>query len=388
MKAVLDVIKREFQTIINRPIVLFSIIAAPLIMCFLLCEIFKAGIPRELPIAIYNADGSTLSRTITKMINATPSCKIDYNVTSFQEGRDLMVEGKIYAFLAIPKDFQRDIYRGTSPKLALYYNNQLISIGGVVAKDTATAVQTAIVGADLKKRLKKGASKDFAMSQVNLISVDEHVRSNPYLNYAYFLVVAILAQTFQALIAFLTIFSIGVEFKRGTTKQWMETSGNSLLTGVLGKLIPYFAMFLCMILITYTIYYSIYGGLLSGNIFIMFLTTLLFLFAQQMMAVFIVSLTVNLRLSLSIGAFYTVLAFSFAGVTFPVMSMPAIAQWYSNLLPLKHYLTIIIDQTLRGIPVRYNLDDFLWLIAFTIFGLIGFFLLKTHVPNEEKWGLL
>lgn len=387
MKNLIAVIKREINAILSRRIVLCIMIIAPILACFLVCEIFKTGTVKDLPVAVYNADNSSLSRTIVRMINATQSASVDYQVTSLTEGKNLLVEGKIYGLVLIPRHFQRDVYRGLMPEVALYYNNQLLSIGGAVAKDITVALKTATAGVNLNKRLKKGSAKDFATSQINLISIDEHINSNPYLNYSYFLTLSILAQTFQALIVFLTIFSIGSEFKNSTTKTWLEIAGNSIITAVFGKLIPYFLIFASLIFITYSIYYFVYGGLFAGNIFGIIVATILFILAYQAIGVLFIALTSNLRLSLSMGAFYTVLAFSFVGVTYPIIAMPKIAQIYSCLLPLKYYLIILIDQSIRNIPIKYDTAAFFTLVIFILLGLATVPLLKKNAFDENKWGL-
>lgn len=387
MKNLLATVKREINAILSRRIVLCIMIIAPILACFLVCEIFKTGVVKDLPVAVYNADNSPLSRTIVRMVNATQSASVDYRVTSLAEGKNLLVEGKIYGFVLIPRHFQRDVYRGNMPEVVLYYNNQLLSIGGAVAKDITVALKTATAGVNLKKRLKKGAETDFAASQINLISVDEHIYSNPYLNYSYFLTLSILAQTFQALIVFLTIFAIGSEFKNATTKIWLETAGNSIITAVFGKLIPYFLIFASLMFITYSIYYFVYGGLFAGNIFGIAVATTLFILAYQAVGLLFIALTSNLRLSLSMGAFYTVLAFSFVGVTYPIIAMPKVAQIYSSLLPLKYYLTILIDQSIRSIPIKYDAIAFFALVIFILMGLGAFPLLQKNALNESKWGL-
>ena len=47
--------------------------------------------------------------------------------------------------------------------------------------------------------------------------------------------------------------------------------------------------------------------------------------SYQFMAIFIVTLTRNLRLAISIASAYTMLALTYAGLTFPLFGMPVIA---------------------------------------------------------------
>ena len=53
--------------------------------------------------------------------------------------------------------------------------------------------------------------------------------------------------------------------------------------------------------------------------------------SYQFMAIFIVTLTRNLRLAISIASAYTMLALTYAGLTFPLFGMPVIAQVISKI---------------------------------------------------------
>ncbi|MFA7657844.1 MAG: ABC transporter permease [Candidatus Gastranaerophilaceae bacterium] len=381
----INVAKREFGKIFKKPVLLVIMFVVPLVICFILGETFKEGSPKNLPIAVLDQDNSSLSRKIARMVDATPTCEVKYHVTSLEEGRQLIVGGQTYALLVIPRDFTRDIYRGTYPKLVYYYNNQLLLIGGIITKDVTMAVQTVMVGVNAKIQMKKGLPKDVALSRINLIRVDEHVRSNPYLNYSYFLSLAAFVHTFQILIAFLAIWAVGIEFKEGTTKEWMETAGGSILTGIFGKLTPYILNFMIVSGLVYLIYFLGYGAPFKGSIIFLAFGTLLFILAYQLIGIMFVAITSNLRLSFSCGAFYTSLGFTFAGMTYPAIAMPAFAKFYSALLPLRPYISLLIDQSLREIPPVFDMVYIRWLILLALFGAAFLPLLKKHAQDEKQW---
>lgn len=380
-----SVVTREIKRLLKNRYILGIMIVVPLVMSIMICETFKAGSPKDLPIAVLNQDNSSLSRQLVRMIQATPTCNVDFYVTDLTEGKNLIVEGNAYALIVIPKDFQRDIYRGKQPKLVFYYNNQMILIGGSISKDVTTAVQTFMTGIDLKLRMKKGISSDVAMTQVNLISVDEHVRSNPYLNYSYFLALASFAHISQILIMFVAIWAFGSEFKEGTTNEWMTAADNSIVVAAFGKLLPYFTGFSLVMFAIYLIYFGIYEAPFEGSIGFVAFATLIFIFAYQILGVMYVAITANLRLSLSCGAFYTAMGFAFAGVTFPIMAMPAFAKFYSWILPLSHYMSIMLDQVLRGIPPKYDLHSIGEIMVMICIGLAFLPRLKTVANDETKW---
>lgn len=87
-------------------------------------------------------------------------------------------------------------------------------------------------------------------------------------------------------------------------------------------------------LVMLVINFKIVGTPLNGSLTVILIGTLLFILSYQSISVLIVSLLANLRLSLSIGGGYSVLAFTFSGLTFPIMAMWEPMQWVSKIFPV------------------------------------------------------
>lgn len=376
---------REINRMVSKPIILILLFIFPIVTSIVFCDTFKAGIPKDLPIAVLDEDNSDLSRKIVRMVDATPTCQVKYNVSSAQEGKDLIVEGKIYAFILIPREFKKDIFKAKRPQLVYYYNNQMLLIGGSITKDVNVAIQTVMGGITSKLYSRNAVPTEVAISRVNVIKVDEHVLSNPYINYSYMLIIAALIHTFQILICFLAIWAIGSEFKDGTTKEWLECANGSVLTSVFAKLLPYTISFTLLIALIYWGYFVIYGAPFNGSIPFTLASTVLFILAYQLTGMAFVAISGNLRFSLSSGAFYTSLGFTLAGMTYPSIAMPTIMRFYSALLPLRPYLAIVVDQSQRGFPINYDFGYFMWIFALAIFGAIFMPLLKKKMQDETQW---
>ena len=104
--------------------------------------------------------------------------------------------------------------------------------------------------------------------------------------------------------------------------------------------------------------------------------------------VLIVSLLANLRLSLSIGGGYSVLAFTFSGLTFPIMAMWPAMRYLSKLFPFTYYTDIFVDQMLRGAPVACSLPDMGYMSLFIVLPLLCLPRLRTICTEEKYWGRL
>ena len=137
--------------------------------------------------------------------------------------------------------------------------------------------------------------------------------------------------------------------------------------------------------VIFFLYSLCYNAPMRGNIIFLGLSSIAFIFAYQMMGLLFVSLTSNLRFSLSVGAFYTSMGFTLAGMTYPVIAMPFFIRAYSSLLPIRPYINVVIDQTLRGFSPIYDIKYVLWILAISLFGILSLPLLKKNMQDKEKW---
>ena len=377
------VVQREF-TRFNH-LTWFVSFIFPLILCLMICFIFAKASPTNLPVAVYNADNSNLSRTIVRDINALPSCRVAYQLVNMEEGKKLLAEGKAYAFIVIPRNFERDIYRQNQPKLVYYYNNQRILIGGIITKDISTLVQTLLVGMDAKIKSKKGIPFKEAVKEANLINIVDHIRSNPYFNYLYLLALVAFGHILQISMVMTAVMAVGTEFKFGTTKEWLKAADDSISVAILGKFTPYIVLFTLLFNIIFLIYFQLFNAPFLGNMLVAFIATVVFVTTCFALGFVIMSINGNFRFGLSFAAFYVAIGFALAGVTFPVMAMPPIVRAYTLLMPLNYWTQIILDQSIRNIPFYYDIKYFLPYIVLIFISLIGLWRLKILANDESRW---
>lgn len=380
-----NVVKREVKRFYKRPLIWTISFILPLCLCLLICLIFSAGSPTNLPVAVLDGDNSEISRIFVRNLNTLPSCNVAYRITDLNEGKQLITEGKIYAILAIPKNFQKDLYRLKQPKLVFYYNNQRILIGGIISKDVNLMIQTMLVGIDAKVRSKHGMPMTEGIKQANLINVYEHIRSNPYFNYQYFLSLIAFGHILQIHIILTSIWALGTEFKLGTAKDWLKTADESIIIAFLGKETPYLIIFSILFAILYFICYGFIGMPYGGNILFGIFATSIFIITGLAVGLIFIGLNGNFRYGLSNAAFYVAMGFAFAGITYPVMEMPLLAKMYSSILVLSYWVRIMIDQSFRVIPVIYDVKYILSM--FVLMGLGFLFLprIKKFAYDEKRW---
>lgn len=384
---ILTVAHREIRRIVSMPIYLVMLIGLPVLSFGILLSIFYQGSPSDLPVAVYDADHSALSRQLIRMIDATQSIQIVGSVRSMKEGKTRIQSGKIYGLIVIPAEFEKWILKGLRSKVIVYYNNQFLLPGSLIDRDTVMAANALSASLNLRYREASGEQPAAARSHIAPVHIESHVLFNPYLNYLYFLLTTLQPTLFQIFVMTLTIYATGIELKEGTARIWLTSAGGRIGAALIGKMLPYTLSFFMMAMVIQIIQFFYLKIPLQGNAVFLFISTCVFILAYQSMGLLVVATTANLRFSISIAAFYSGTAFAFSGVTFPTLSMPLIGQFWGYALPLTSYLKIVVDQTMRGAPVQQSLPFLGALILFVVLPPI-FFLsrMKKVMQQPHYWG--
>src|SRR5690348_8882137 len=97
---------REFSWLRRRPLLIILTVVIPLILIGILTSVLSAGLATRLPIAVLDLDGSELSRTIIRTVNATPDTAVAVHVAELSEGRHLILSRKIRGLLMLPHNLE------------------------------------------------------------------------------------------------------------------------------------------------------------------------------------------------------------------------------------------------------------------------------------------
>ena len=322
------------------------------------------------------------------MIDDTPTAMVAYGIQGMDEGERLMREGRIMAIVQIPAFFEKNILSNSQTHLENYVSGTNITVNGLLSKDIQTAVTTFTAGIQLQVLMKQGLTQRQAMAQLMPVRFDKHVLFNPHINYGYYLSPSFMPMMLMIFVVMVTVFAIGTELKHATAREWLGTGNGSVAAALAGKVLPITAVMFLISLVMLVINFKIVGTPLNGSLAVILAGTLLFILSYQSISVLIVSLLANLRLSLSIGGGYSVLAFTFSGLTFPIMAMWEPMQWVSKIFPFTFYTDIFVDQMLRGTPWVYSLPDLCYMSLFIVLPLLCLPRLKRVCTEEKFWGRL
>ena len=358
--------KRECRRLVSRPLYLFSMVGAPLFCYIFFTTLMGSGLPQDMPVGIVDQDQTSTTRQLVRTLDAFQQSKVVAHYPAFNEAREAMQRREIYGFYYIPEGTTAEAQAQRRPTVSFYTNNTLLIAGSLLFKDMKTMSELASGAVVQATLLAKGATDDQAMAYLQPIIIDTHPLQNPWLNYSVYLNNTFAPGVLMLLIFMVTVFSIGVEIKERTARQWLRMGHNSIWISLAGKLLPHTAIFFLMGIL-YNVY--LYGFLhfpCNSGIGPMLLATLCLVLASQGMGIMMIGILPTLRLGLSFASLWGVLSFSMCGLSFPLMGMHPTLQALANLFPLRHYFLIYVDQALNGYPMIYSWTNYVALLLFML----------------------
>lgn len=341
------VVRRELRIMRNRPIYLLGSVVTVAFCAIFFLTFLKQGLPHDLPIGIVDLDNSSLSRNFSRQLDATQLGKV-LKYDSFAEAREDMQSGKITAVCVIPAGMYADVQASRRPTFT-YYLNGLYFVGGALSYKNILTMINLADGAVQREILRaKGVNEDAIMGRIRPVNVDVHQIGNQYTNYGYYLTNIFLPGVLALTVVIILIYSLGAELKYGTSRHLLSTAGGSMYNALFGKLAVYTTLFSVIGLILILLMYDWMHFPIKGSIWNMFLAIVLLVLASESVAIFIIGLLPIPRLALSIGALYSVLAFSMSGFTLPVETMPPYIQGLAEAFPLRHYFLFYSREVIFG----------------------------------------
>ncbi|MDO5760119.1 MAG: ABC transporter permease [Bacteroidota bacterium] len=360
----LQVIKREFERMISMPIYLMMTVVIPALIIIFFATFLNQGVPNQMPVAIVDFDNSALSRTISRNLSSGQMCSIKYKLSSYESAKVKMQQGKIYAFVVIPRNFEKDVYSGKAPQVNFYTEYAHYLGSSLIMKEINTTLTTIAIGADLKMRLMKGENSSYAMAQVNPISNDNHIIANPILNYALYLSSIMMPGIICVMAMICTIYAVGIELKNASSRRWLVYSNRNIFTALSAKLLPYTLLYTIMIILSEIVMEKIMGFPNEGSPAIMYLGAMFTIISYQAMGLLILGIIPSMRTAMSISAFYGVMSFTLTGFTYPNEAMLPAVRPFTFIYPLRQYYQLYCNVQINGLSFGETLLPFAFLMMF------------------------
>src|SRR5690606_6455599 len=124
--------------------------------------------------------------------------------------------------------------------------------------------------------------------------------------------------------------------------------------------------------------YFLFGVEVKGSLILLFLTTLIFLFAATSLGIFISAVANSQQVAFTFATFLSLLpSLILSGFIFPIDNMPFLIQIIPYFIRTKFFLVILREFVLNGLGVEVFYELFIYMILFvSVLLLLGTFINK------------
>ena len=357
---------REVRIMLHNPMYGCCMVVFPILAMIFFTSLMDEGLPEDMPVGVVDLDNTTTSRSLIRRLDGFQSSKVVAHYTSVAEARRAIQENQIYAFLYIPKGTTDDLLASRQPKISYYYNLASIMSGSLLMKDLKTISTLGSAGVGQATMRAKGYTQEQIMAFLQPIRIDLHQVGNPYTNYNSYLSTVFVPGIMMLFIFMISAYSLGMELKFNTGKEWLAMADNRIVVAIIGKFLTQALIWLALIFFYEFYVFSILGFPHQGSVAMLILLAVLEVFAAQGFGIFAFGLMPSLRMSLSVCSLWAVLSMSMAGSAFPVMGMDGALQSISWLFPLRHYYMVYQICVFNGFPLLEAWFHFVAMVGFTL----------------------
>lgn len=359
MKKIIDIIKDEFDLFRKESGAMLIMIIGVVAYSIFYMLPYSTEIIKEAPIGVVDFDGTKMSHEFIRNLNATDSVDVVSRPVSIDEAKHLFYKGDIKGYVIVPRDFQKEIKRGSQAVVSTYADSSYLIIYKTIY---SAVVQTAInYGAKIEigKLLKKGMSKDVAMTvkqPFEFVQVPLYNPAGGYETYVYpVILILILHQTLV----------VGIGLMQGTRHELKENyckKEEDVPITLLGRCTAYVLLYMFYSIFYFLIYPAIGKYPMSYNLLPLILILLPMFYSAALFS-HTISYYFKKRESSLLILVVTSLIFIFLpGLIWPKEAIPQWLNIIAYFIPATCGVDGIIKVNQMNATfwnVRY---DFLWLI--------------------------
>ncbi len=285
---------------------------------------------RHVPLAVLDRDVSAESRDLVRQLEVTTFYNPIGAVTSYDEAQRALREGMAGAVLVIPPDYSAARACGRTTTVQLL----------VDGSDPITVSSTTGSASGLVSALSSATLPDSVQIQVDL-------RYNPEQVSAVYIVPGLVGVILTFTLVLMTALAIARERERGTMEA-LIVSPVKPWEMIAGKLLPYVLIGYLQMTLVLSLGAALFGINPGNRLGELYLVAVLFIAANLSVGLVVSTLAQTQGQAMQLAVFFLLPNVLLSGFMFPIASMPAIARWIAEALPLTHFLRLIRGMILRG----------------------------------------
>ena len=358
MKTLGFLLRKEFLQILRNPSTLGIVLQSMIIQLLVLP--FAANFEmKNINLAVVDNDHSSYSqRLINKMISSGYFILTDYS-PRYPRALSAIEKNKADIIMEIPRGFESNLVKDQSTDLFLSINAISGTKGGLAGSYTSSIIMD--FNSDIRNELIQSARFNAAPT-IEIVGTNWF---NQHLNYRLYMVPGILVMLLTSICVSLTAGNIVREKELGTMEQ-MNVSPVKKIHFILSKVIPFWVIGMCVLILGLMIARLVYGIVPLGSYSTILAFGSMHLIAMLGFGLLVSTYSNTQQQSQFISFFFTLIFNMICGLYTPISSMPLWAQNMAIFNPLKYFVEVMRELVLKGSHFTDVLPQFTAIFIFAV----------------------
>ncbi len=356
---ILAISKKEVRQLLRDKRMLYVLFVFPFVLLILFGYAINFDV-HHIKLAVYDRDNSEITRNYLNRLTSSSYFDLVDHLSSEDQIRTTLDQGNAQAVIVFPQDFSQNIYSGRQV-------NVQILVAGVDA-NTASVIMNYMraASATFSQELTNDLLRVRGRQAFIPIDLEPRFLYNPDLNSTRYLIPGLISMILIMTAVISIALSIVREKERGTMEQ-INVSPLSSVELLIGKTIPYTIIALVVASMILFAGYLLFDVTVKGSVFLLFLSTFIFLFASLNLGILISTISDSQQVAFQLAALISLLpSFLLSGFVFPIESMPPVIQNFTNITPVKFYIVVLRDILLKGVGLFAFWDQLIYLLIFSV----------------------
>jgi ABC-2 type transport system permease protein len=314
----------------------------------------------NLPLMVFDQDNSAASRSLVIQLENTGTFQLQSEVQDMQTIQDALDRGKINAAVVIPPDFSQQLESAQGKPMLFVILNGAESIPANAALRAVQGVANDLGEEIIIQRLNLNP-QEFSGFNPSL-----RVWFNQALSEALYTTPAELGLMLEFTILLFAALAFSRERELGTLEQLLVMPFSSLEI-IIGKSIPVIIIGFSDFLFMLAMVHFAFGVPVRGSLLLLLILAFGYLLVELSKGLVISVIARTQHQAFLLVMLVGMADFMFTGYAAPVESMPKALQYFANLIPAHHWLSILRGLLLKGAGL-----DVLWphVLALAILGVV------------------
>ncbi len=353
LRRILAIQRKEWMHIGRDASVLYFAIGMPLVLLVLFGYAVSFDID-HIRTVVVDEDRTAQSRDLVAHLDAGVTFEVIGEVDSAEAAEATFRRGEARMAVIIPPGYGRRMRRGDEVRVQLLID----------AADNTAAQSILGYAARFAAHVRIKTVREAIGRSPPLLEARIRALYNPTGRSAVFLVPGLIAIIQSMMAVVLTALAVAREWERGSMEQLFATPVGRLEI-VIGKLAPYFVIGLAQLLIVLAAGIFLFDLPVRGSLPLLAALSTTFLLAALAQGLMISVVAKNQMAATQMAAMSSMLpSMMLSGFLLPIDNMPAPLQWFTNLIPARHFVHGLRAVMLRDAPLEHVIGDIARMAAF------------------------